>query len=126
MAHLTGATATPSGATAGAEGAEAVGYATAAGERQAELIALVVERNPFQRQRVDALGLGAAPALEELPPLTKRELIEDQAEHPPFGTNLTYPLDHYTQVWQTSGTTGRPLRVLDTGEDWSWWRRLFA
>ena len=61
-----------------------------------------------------------------MPPLTKRELIEDQANHPPFGTNLTYPLRRYTQLHQTSGTTGRPLRVLDTAEDWAWWRELFA
>jgi phenylacetate-CoA ligase len=110
----------------GTGGGDDMGYAVEADERQAELIELVLERNPFQRRRVEALGLGGAPALEELPPLTKRELVEDQAEHPPFGTNLTYPLEHYTQVWQTSGTTGRPLRVLDTAEDWGWWRRLFA
>jgi phenylacetate-CoA ligase len=103
-----------------------LGATTEAEERQAALLELVLERNPFHRQRVEALGLGAAPSLGQLPPLTKRELIDDQAEHPPFGTNLTYPLDRYTQVWQTSGITGRPLRVLDTADDWNWWRRLFA
>ena len=103
-----------------------VGSTTDADGRLSELLELVLERNPFQRRRVEALGLGAAPSLGELPPLTKQELIEDQAEHPPFGTNLTYPLDRYSQLWQTSGTTGPPLRVLDTAEDWSWWRRLFA
>jgi phenylacetate-CoA ligase len=71
-------------------------------------------------------GLPEEPTLDEVPPLTKRELIEDQANHPPFGTNLTYPLRRYTQLHQTSGTTGRPLRVLDTAEDWAWWRELFA
>jgi phenylacetate-CoA ligase len=109
----------------GGAGLELSGTADA-DERQSELLELVLERNPFQRRRAPVLGPGAAPALADLPPLTKRELIEDQAEHPPFGTNLTYPLDQYTQLWQTSGTTGRPLRVLDTAEDWSWWRRLFA
>jgi phenylacetate-CoA ligase len=94
--------------------------------RQAELLDLVLENNSFQRRRLEALDLPASPSIADLPPLTKRELIEDQAEHPPFGTNLTYPLDRYTEMWQTSGTTGRPLRVLDTAEDWSWWRRLFA
>jgi phenylacetate-CoA ligase len=93
-------------------------------ERVKELLELVRERNPFQRARLSALP--AEPTLEEVPPLTKRELIEDQANHPPFGTNLTYPLRRYTQFHQTSGTTGRPLRVLDTAEDWAWWRELFA
>lgn len=94
--------------------------------RRCELLELVLERNPFQRERAEALGLGSAPDPADLPPLTKRELVEDQARHSPFGTNLTYPIEQYTQLWQTSGTTGRPLRVLDTAEDWRWWRRLFA
>lgn len=93
-------------------------------ERVKELLELVRERNPFQRARLS--GLPEEPTLDEVPPLTKRELIEDQANHPPFGTNLTYPLRRYTQLHQTSGTTGRPLRVLDTAEDWAWWRELFA
>jgi phenylacetate-CoA ligase len=92
----------------------------------AELVELVLARNPFQRRRAETLGLGSTPALQDLPPLTKSELLQDQADHPPFGTNLTYSLDRYTQLWQTSGTAGRPLRVLDTADDWSWWRRLFA
>jgi phenylacetate-CoA ligase len=95
-------------------------------QRQSDLLELVLERNPFQRRRVEALKLKTAPSLADLPPQTKRELVEDQASNPPFGTNLTYPLERYTQVWQTSGTTGRPLRVLDTAEDWAWWRELFA
>jgi phenylacetate-CoA ligase len=92
----------------------------------AELVELVLDRNPFQRQRVKGLDLGDSPSLADLPPLTKRELVEDQGRNPPFGTNLTYPLEQYSQLWQTSGTTGRPLRVLDRPEDWAWWRELFA
>ena len=94
--------------------------------RRRELLELVLERNPFQRERAEALGVAGATELADLPPLTKRELVEDQGRHPPFGTNLTYPIAEYTQLWQTSGTTGRPLRVLDTADDWAWWRRLFA
>ena len=52
-------------------------------------------------------------------PLEKRDLVADQQRNPPFGTNLTYPLDRYIQLHQTSGTTGPPLRVLDTAEDWA-------
>jgi phenylacetate-CoA ligase len=95
-------------------------------KRVRELLALVRERNPFQRGRLDELGVGAEAQLTDLPPLTKRELVEDQERHPPFGTNLTYPLERYTQLHQTSGTTGPPLRVLDTAEDWAWWRGRFA
>ncbi len=97
-----------------------------ASDRLGELLELVLERNPFQRARLEQLGLEGPPQLSDLPPLAKRELVEDQARHPQFGTNLTYPLERYTQLWQTSGTTGPPLRVLDTAEDWAWWRELFA
>jgi phenylacetate-CoA ligase len=95
-------------------------------DRAGELLDLVLERNPFQRARVEALGLDREPALAELPPLEKHELVLDQQRNAPFGTNLTYPLERYTQLHQTSGTGGPPLRVLDTAEDWAWWRSLFA
>ena len=63
---------------------------------------------------------------ERLPLTTKSELVEDQAGHPPFGTNLSYPLDRYVRVHQTSGTTGTPLRWLDTEESWAWWARCWT
>src|SRR5271156_2777360 len=40
---------------------------------------------------------------------TKQELIDDQAANPPYGTNLTFPLERYTRFCQTSGTSGHPL-----------------
>jgi phenylacetate-CoA ligase len=95
-------------------------------DRAAGLLELVLERNPFQRARVEELGLGPSPRLAELPPLSKPELVRDQERHPPFGTNLTYPLEDYIQLHQTSGTTGSPLRVPETAADWAWWRSLFA
>jgi phenylacetate-CoA ligase len=95
-------------------------------ERAGELLELVFEGNRFQRARLARHGLGPGVRLADVPPLEKRELVLDQERHPPFGTNLTYPLDRYTQMHQTSGTTGAPLRVLDTAEDWAWWARLFA
>ncbi len=95
-------------------------------DRTGDLLELVLERNPFQRARVEDLGLGSQPKLAELPPLEKHDLVLDQQRNPPFGTNLTHPLERYTQLHQTSGTTGPPLRVLDTADDWAWWRYLFA
>jgi phenylacetate-CoA ligase len=86
-----------------------------------ELLELVLAHNPFQRARLAGHDRGAP-----LPPLTKSELVADQAAHPPFGTNLTYELDRYVAFHQTSGTTGPPLRVLDTADDWAWWRACLA
>jgi phenylacetate-CoA ligase len=67
---------------------------------------------------------------EKLPFTTKAELAADQVEHPLYGSNLTYPLDRYCRLHQTSGTsTGHPLRWLDTPESWEWllqcWRDSF-
>jgi phenylacetate-CoA ligase len=87
-------------------------------ERLADLLATVLDGNAFQRGR-----LGDARELAALPLTSKEELLADQAGHPPFGTNLTFPLERYTHLHQTSGSTGATLRVLDTAEDWAWWRR---
>ena len=46
--------------------------------------------------------------------------MADQAQAPPWGTVLTEPLERYTRYNQTSSTTGRPLRWLDTTESWQW------
>jgi phenylacetate-CoA ligase len=89
-----------------------------------DLLGLVVEHNPFQRARLDGLvPLERIEDLARLPLTTKDDLVADQAANPPFGTNLTYPLERYSHLHQTSGTTGVTLRVLDTPEDWAWWRR---
>ena len=61
----------------------------------------------------------------ELPFTTKQELVDDQAQHPPFGTNLTYPLERYIRIHQTSGTAGKPILWLDTKESWHWWLRCW-
>src|SRR5712691_7319884 len=79
------------------------------------------QRNPFYRAKLPE----RASRLAELPFTTKTELSEDQAARPPFGTNLTYPLERYVRLHQTSGTTGRPLRLLDTAESWEWWRECW-
>ena len=78
--------------------------------------------NPFYRAK---LGSTEYRAVGDLPFTTKAELTEDQTGHPPFGTNLTYPLERYVRLHQTSGTTGRPLRLLDTAESWDWWRECW-
>ncbi len=89
-------------------------------ERLAAMLPEVVRTNPFYRAK---LGESATvEAWPELPFTTKTELSLDQAAHLPFGTNLTYPPDRYTRLHQTSGTTGQPLRILDTAESWTWWK----
>src|SRR5262249_41314704 len=54
-----------------------------------------------------------------VPFTTRHELVRDRLEHPPYGTNLTFPLESYVRCHQTSGTTTVPIRWLDTKESWS-------
>jgi len=65
-----------------------------------------------------------------LPLTTKADLFADQAANPPYGTVLTYPRERYCRLHQTSGTSGQPLRWLDTAESWDWmlscWEQMFA
>lgn len=85
----------------------------------------VLRTNAFWRERLhDVRGWDD---FERLPLTTKSELVADQAEHAPFGTNLTYPIDRYVRVHQTSGSSGdAPIRWLDTAESWDWWLRIWA
>ncbi|MCW9033880.1 MAG: AMP-binding protein [Rhodospirillales bacterium] len=64
--------------------------------------------------------------LSKLPLTLKSELVQDQEANAPYGTNLTYPLRDYVRFHQTSGTTGKPLKILDTEEGWSWWGKCWA
>ncbi len=88
--------------------------------------------NPFWTARWRAAGLARAEDVTgwddfgRLPLLTKAALVEDQAAHPPFGTNLTVPLDRYVRVHQTSGTSGQPIRWLETQASWEWWARCWG
>lgn len=91
--------------------------------------------NRFYQAKFNAAGIGPgdlrSPAdLSRLPFTTKAELLEDQELHPPYGTNLTYPVERYTRLHQTSGTKGQALRWLDTPESWDWllglWKIIYA
>lgn len=79
--------------------------------------------NAFYQEKFRQAGLSMsavsnAAALRALPFTTKSELAAEQQAHPPYGRLLTYPLARYRYLHQTSGTTGQPLRWLDTKEDW--------
>jgi phenylacetate-CoA ligase len=88
------------------------------------LLAEILPANRFYREKFAKVGVTYSPLtratrLEELPFTTKSEIIGDQIEYPPYGSILTYPLDRYSRMHQTSGTTGQPMRWLDTPESWS-------
>jgi len=100
--------------------------------RLRDLLTALLDRNPFYGPRLRAAGLARADEIRSLrdlgriPFTRKQELVADQDAHPPYGTLLTYPLGAYTRLHQTSGTTGRPLRIVDTPESWDWWLRCWG
>ena len=83
-----------------------------------------ISGNPFYENRLG--GLSSVSSLEEfaerVPFTTKAELAQDQKDQPPYGTNLTYPLERYCRFHQTSGTSGQPMIWLDDREGWEWLR----
>ncbi|GMV82321.1 MAG: phenylacetate-coenzyme A ligase [Planctomycetota bacterium] len=101
-------------------------------ERLRVLLAALQPANAFYGKKLSGLKLDGSLAefMAKAPFTLKRELIEDQQAHGPFGSNLTYPLERYTRFHQTSGSMGRPMRWLDTAEDWQalleCWKRVFA
>ncbi len=104
-------------------------------ERLQEGLARILPHNRFywEKFRGDpglnvngAVTIDSLADLARLPFTTKREFVADQQEHPLFGTNLTYPLSAYVRFHQTSGTAGRPLKILDTQESWDWWAQCWT
>jgi len=97
-----------------------------------QLLGTILPGNPFYRAKFGKLNSAIA-SLEDFadrfPFTTKQELVDDQRAHPPFGSNLTFPLTDYTRYHQTSGTTSAPLRWLDTPESWAWmvesWKEIY-
>ncbi|HEX4797116.1 MAG TPA: AMP-binding protein [Humisphaera sp.] len=82
--------------------------------------------NPFYRQKLADIEFDALKdPLERLPLTTRAQLEADQLAHPPYGTNLTYPLAQYSRYHQTSGSGGRPMRWLDTAQSWLWFQRCW-
>ena len=92
--------------------------------------------NPFYQRRFAEAGLdhSSIKSLDDftkLPFTTKVDLLDDQEQSPPYGTNLSQPLERYIRCHQTTGTSGRRLRWLDTPENWRWltdelWSAIFA
>jgi len=94
-------------------------------EQLRRLLAALVPANTFYTQKfsradVTAMVTSLDEFSEGFPFTIKQELASDQQAQPPYGTNLTFPLERYTRFHQTSGTTGAPLRWLDTPESWNW------
>ena len=86
------------------------------------LLARVLQGNAFYQEKLSGLDPSVLASLadfsDRVPFSTKSEFVADQAAFSPYGRNLTQSTARYTRLHQTSGTTGSPLRWLDTPESW--------
>ena len=90
-----------------------------------KLLSAIRPANGFYETKLGPTGISAdLPSLDEYrkrcPFTTKAELVADHQAHPPYSSNLTFPQSRYTRTHQTSGTSGQPMRWLDTPESWQW------
>ena len=83
-------------------------------------------QSKFHSAGIDPEQVRRAEDLLALPFTTKGELVAQQLDRPPYGDLLTYPVSRYRYFHQTSGTTGLPLKWLDTEESWQWFTRSWG
>src|SRR5258708_1585523 len=85
------------------------------------LLEAILPANPFYTRKL--AGPKPVCSLEDFtrnfPLTTRHEVVRDRLENPPYGSNLTFPLETYVRCHQTSGTTTVPIRWLDTTESWN-------
>jgi len=94
-------------------------------ERLNELVAAIASSNEFYRPKLQSAGgetgfESLEAFISRMPFTSKQELAADHVENQPYGSNLTYPIDQYNRLHQTSGTSGCPMAWLDTPEGWQW------
>lgn len=86
-------------------------------------LAYVYERSPFYRRKLDSVGLKAddirtVDDVRRIPFTEKEELRQSQIDHPPWGDFACIGPDEAIRAFQTSGTTGKPVRILLNHTDW--------
>lgn len=88
-----------------------------------QLRAVLPENRFYQTKLGDTrLELSHVDELSSLPLTTKQELVDSALESAEgLSSHHTYPRRQYARLHRTSGTTGRPLMILDTSDDWRWW-----
>ena len=100
-------------------------------EKLCSMLEQIYGRNRFYTDKFNAAGIHpdsiqTLDDLKRLPLTSKSELVQAQSDALPFGSNTTFKESAYSRFHQTSGTTGTPLRVLDTPESWDWWGRCWG
>ncbi|MFH1243619.1 MAG: AMP-binding protein [Pseudomonadota bacterium] len=93
-------------------------------KRFKEQMQYVYDRSPMYRRKYDEAGVKSSDIqtlddICKLPFTLKEELRESQAQHPPWGDFPCIPPEEGVRVFQTTGTTGIPVKVLLNKNDWT-------
>jgi phenylacetate-CoA ligase len=83
-------------------------------------------RRKFEEAKVTPDQIQSLEDIAKLPFVTKEDLRKNQETSPPWGDALTLPPEDCQRIHLTSGTTGKPLRILDTAEDWAKFCHIYA
>lgn len=102
-------------------------------ERIRHQLAYVYSELPFYRRHYDAHGFHPddVRTLEDfstkVPVITKKMLVADQQEHPPFGSYAgSFRQDDLARIHGSSGTSGAPTLYAVSRNDWERSRELVA
>ncbi|HLW59320.1 MAG TPA: AMP-binding protein [bacterium] len=91
-------------------------------ERLQRQVARCYDGSPFYREKFDRAGvaprhLARLSDLARFPFVTKQELRDEQAAHPPFGRYLLAPAGALRELHPSSGTTGHPVNTIWSASD---------
>ena len=86
-------------------------------------MAYVYGRSPMYRRKFDQAGvqpeqIKTIDDVQKVPFTVKEELRQSQEKHPPFGDFHCISPEEGVRVFQTTGTTGIPVRSLLSKKDW--------
>ncbi len=86
-------------------------------------MAYVYKRSPMYKGKFDEAGVRPEETktledVRKVPFTTKEDLRQSQEKYPPFGDFLCIPPEEGVRVFQTTGTTGIPVRSLLNKNDW--------
>lgn len=89
-----------------------------------ERMQYVYERSPVYKRKYDEAGikpsdLQSLDDIQHVPFTLKEELRESQSLHPPWGDFICIPPEDGVRVFQTTGTTGVPVKIILNKTDWT-------
>jgi phenylacetate-CoA ligase len=83
----------------------------------------VYEKSPFYKRKLDGAGIRpddikTMEDIRRIPLTTKEELQKSQVDNPPWGDFSCIKQGDAVRIFQTSGTTGVPVRIMLNHKDW--------